>query len=119
MPSTVRVFSSISFRASPRMPISYPKLKFLDCEQPAVKTRSPRPHMPIMVPWRPPRAPDRRPISLSPRVISAARAPSPNSAPSITPEAMAITFFDAAADLRRNHVGCGIWPKIGGGQAYW
>jgi len=24
--------------------------------------------------------------------------------------------FDAAADLRRNHVGCGIWPKIGGGK---
>ena len=47
----------------------------------------------IIVRKVPPKALDSRTISLKPRVISAARAPSPSLAPSTTPEAMAMTFL--------------------------
>ena len=60
-----------------------------------VSTRSPRPASPIKVSRLPPSAIDRRPVSASPRVISAARALLPKPRPSLAPAAMARIFLIA------------------------
>jgi hypothetical protein len=60
-----------------------------------VSTRSPRPARPINDSRWPPSASDSRPVSASPRVMSAARALWPKPSPSLAPAAIASTFLIA------------------------
>src|SRR5690606_22877196 len=81
--------------ASPSRPSAMPKRRLRDWWLVPVSTRSPRPESPVTVAPSPPWAATKRDSSASPREISAARAESPSSAPSMMPQAIASTFFSA------------------------
>jgi hypothetical protein len=79
----------------PAAPDPEPTRRLRDRSPVQVSTRSPTPDSPRKVTGFAPKATPSRVISASPRVISAARELSPDSMPSATPTAIAMTFLSA------------------------
>jgi hypothetical protein len=92
--ATERRSAKMSFSARP-WPSAAPSDVLREVSEAQVSTRSPRPQSPESVSAFAPMARPKRVSSAKPRVMSAARAPSPSLRPSATPPAMAMTFFTA------------------------
>src|SRR5436309_10688410 len=92
--ATIDIPCSTAASGSPR-PSRIPTMRFRLRSLVQVNTRSPMPERPERVWGSAPIRTARRVTSASPRVINAARALYPHPSPSLTPAAMAITFFTA------------------------